>query len=171
MRRPSRAGQGRGGLGGGERGAGFTLVEILIVVVILGILASIVVPQFASATQQSRIGAASASLRGFERGFIMFYADNLSWPPDVGPGTFPPLMEGYLREADWDTTPPLGELWDWNIGGAWVATGPNISMRSMTLDFVPDWEALDAIMDDGDTGTGIVQRATVGGNHLLLRVR
>jgi prepilin-type N-terminal cleavage/methylation domain-containing protein len=149
----------------------FTLVEILIVVVILGILASIVVPQFASATQQSRIGAASASLRGFERGFIMFYADNLSWPQDRGPGTFPPEMEGYLREADWQTPPPLGEDWDWNIGGAWVATGPNISMRSTTLDFVPDWETLDGIMDDGDTGTGIVQRATVGGNHLLLRVR
>lgn len=149
----------------------FTLVEILIVVVILGILASIVVPQFASATQQSRIGAASASLRGFERGFIMFYADNLSWPPDVGPGTFPPAMEGYIKESDWDTTPPLGELWDWNIGNSWVAVGPNISMRSTTQDFVPDWETLDGIMDDGDTSAGIVRRATIGGEHLLLRIR
>ena len=33
---------------------GFTLVEILIVVVILGILASIVIPQFSSASHQAR---------------------------------------------------------------------------------------------------------------------
>ncbi|MEX0777269.1 MAG: prepilin-type N-terminal cleavage/methylation domain-containing protein [Phycisphaeraceae bacterium] len=34
---------------------GFTLVEILIVVVILGILAAIVIPQFANATEEAKI--------------------------------------------------------------------------------------------------------------------
>src|SRR5690606_32454749 len=37
-----------------NRTAGFTLVEVLIVVVILGILAALVVPQFTSAGEQSR---------------------------------------------------------------------------------------------------------------------
>jgi general secretion pathway protein G len=40
----------------------FTLVEILIVVVILGILAAIVVPQFTSATNESRENALKMSL-------------------------------------------------------------------------------------------------------------
>ena len=39
-----------------KRGRGFTLVEILIVVVILGILAAIVVPQFTSAANEARGG-------------------------------------------------------------------------------------------------------------------
>lgn len=37
-----------------RRNLGFTLVEILIVVVILGILAAIVIPQFTSASEQAR---------------------------------------------------------------------------------------------------------------------
>ena len=36
------------------RRAGFTLVEILIVVIILGILAAIVIPQFTNASQDAR---------------------------------------------------------------------------------------------------------------------
>ncbi len=40
----------------------FTLVEILIVVVILGILAAIVVPQFTSASQESRKSAMEQSV-------------------------------------------------------------------------------------------------------------
>ena len=39
-----------------RRAKGFTLVEILIVVVILGILAAIVVPQFTNATQDAQGG-------------------------------------------------------------------------------------------------------------------
>jgi len=37
-----------------HRRSGFTLIEILIVVVILGILAAIVIPQFSNASQMAR---------------------------------------------------------------------------------------------------------------------
>ena len=45
-----------------RRQQAFTLVEILIVVVILGILAAIVIPQFTSAAEQSRENACKMSL-------------------------------------------------------------------------------------------------------------
>ncbi|MDX2114401.1 MAG: prepilin-type N-terminal cleavage/methylation domain-containing protein, partial [Planctomycetota bacterium] len=46
-----------------NRRSGFTLVEILIVVVILGILAAIVIPQFTSASQEAIKGALQSQLQ------------------------------------------------------------------------------------------------------------
>ena len=42
---------------------GFTLVEILIVVVILGILAAIVIPQFSSASSEARMSSVQSNLQ------------------------------------------------------------------------------------------------------------
>lgn len=53
----------RDNFGQGIKCRGFTLVEILIVVVILGILASIVIPKFANATEDSRVTATQMNLR------------------------------------------------------------------------------------------------------------
>ena len=52
---------------------GFTLVEILIVVVILGILASIVVPQFASATEQAQHVATLDQLNKLRKALALYY--------------------------------------------------------------------------------------------------
>lgn len=45
------------------RKSGFTLVEILIVVIILGILAAIVIPQFTNASQDARESSLSGQLQ------------------------------------------------------------------------------------------------------------
>ena len=45
-----------------KKNAGFTLIEIMIVVVILGILAAIVLPRFTNRTKQAQIAAASAQV-------------------------------------------------------------------------------------------------------------
>jgi general secretion pathway protein G len=49
------------GLNRNRRG-GFTLVEIMVVVVILGILAATIIPQFVGTTQDAKLGAAKADV-------------------------------------------------------------------------------------------------------------
>ena len=61
---------------------GFTLIEILIVVVILGIVSSIVIPQFSNATRESREATLKDCLRYLRTQITVFKAQHR----DVAPG-------------------------------------------------------------------------------------
>ncbi len=68
--------------------AGFTLVEILIVVVILGILASVVVPQFARATEQAKSDTTYSELQKIRRHIEIFKARNAGAMPAIIDNSF-----------------------------------------------------------------------------------
>ena len=59
---------------------GFTLVELLLVLVILGILAAIVVPKFAGRTEQARLTAAQTQISSFATALDAFEVDNGYYP-------------------------------------------------------------------------------------------
>ncbi len=63
-----------------RRRAGFTLVEMLLVLVILGTLAAIVIPKFAGRTEQAKITAAEAQISTFETVLDAFEIDNGFYP-------------------------------------------------------------------------------------------
>src|SRR5688572_18299221 len=65
-----------------HRRGGFTLVEILIVVVILGILATVIVPQFSNASRQARENTLKDDLRYLRTQITVFKAQHR----DVAPG-------------------------------------------------------------------------------------
>jgi general secretion pathway protein G len=60
---------------------GFTLVEILIVVVVLGILATVVIPQFSSASQQARQNTLKEELQYLRTQITVFKAQHVDVPP------------------------------------------------------------------------------------------
>jgi general secretion pathway protein G len=62
----------------------FTLVEILIVVVILGILAAIVVPQFTNATQDAQAGNITSQLETMNNQLELFRARHNGYPDFSG---------------------------------------------------------------------------------------
>lgn len=82
----------------------FTLVEILIVVVILGILAAVVVPQFVGAVEESSVTTTQSELKKLRRALEVFQVRNENTLPTVeaGDGTWGDLIAGtgeYLKEA------------------------------------------------------------------------
>lgn len=58
----------------------FTLIELLLVLVILGILAAIVVPKFSGRTEQARVTAAQAQIATFGTALDAFEVDNGFYP-------------------------------------------------------------------------------------------
>lgn len=72
---------------------GFTLVELLIVVIILAILAAIVVPQFASSTDDAKISALDSTLSNLRGALDLYYQQH--------GGRYP----GFVAATDGTTTP------------------------------------------------------------------
>lgn len=70
-----------------NRQSGFTLVEILIVVVILGILAAIVVPQFTNASNEAIKGALQTQLQTINSQVELFRVRNQGAYPDFSVAT------------------------------------------------------------------------------------
>lgn len=74
---------------------GFTLVELVVVIAILGILAAIAVPKFGDFTKGAKEGAVEANHRTIVSAAQLHYANEGDWPTNFGD-----LFGEYLTESD-----------------------------------------------------------------------
>ncbi len=77
---------------------GFTLIELLIVVVIIGILAAIAIPKFASTKEKAYVATMKSDLKNFVTAEESYFADNNTY------GTYAAVNGAGLFTATTDVT-------------------------------------------------------------------
>ena len=87
-----------------KKSKGFTLVELLIVVVIIGILAGMMMLSTGSATAKAEATKIVSDMRNMKAAAIMFYADGGGWPTKLG--DLSAYLDGKIASAD--TTKKIG---------------------------------------------------------------
>jgi general secretion pathway protein G len=83
-------------------GEGFTLLEVMIVVVILGILAALVVPKIISRPDEARVIAAKQDIASLMQALKLYRLDNLRYPL---------TEQGLQALVEKPTSPPLPPNW------------------------------------------------------------
>jgi len=93
---------------------GFTLIEIMVVVVIMGILASLVVPKLIARTGESKVAAAKVDMATIMQALKLYRLDNQRYPtteqglhalvekPTAGPAANGWKAGGYLEKMPKD---------------------------------------------------------------------
>ena len=129
-------------------------MEILIVVVILGILAAMVIPSFASATEDTRKAAFTQDLRAFEMGVLRYQVDFGVFPPDGASGTVPSGLEDYVNVPKWQSGTSIGGVWD-NETDDILSAGMGVHFNGSGDSRDSDYMAtIDGMIDDGNVTTG-----------------
>ncbi|MBD3219756.1 prepilin-type N-terminal cleavage/methylation domain-containing protein, partial [bacterium] len=91
---------------------GFTLVELMVVIVIVGLLVAISVPAFSSQKRNAQCGVTAAELRTLSTGFVAYLAEHGSFPADSHE-FLPPGMDRYIDPQIWADGTPLGGSYNW----------------------------------------------------------
>jgi general secretion pathway protein G len=142
---------------GSRRAGGFTLIEIMVVVVIIGLLAAVIVPTVISKVDEARVAKAKQDIQSLETALTMFRLDNSKYPTTeqgltalVSQPTDPSIKHwkagGYLQRVSKD---PWGNDYQYVYPGA---HGKEYDLYSLGADGQPGGEGIDADIGNWNIG-------------------
>lgn len=135
------------------RQRGFTLIEILVVVMILGLLISLAAPRIMGRTDEARVVKAKADMKALEQGLNLYRLDSGVYPtteqglaalveePRTGepPRNWRP--DGYMERVPLDP---------WNREFLYASDGRTYTLQSLGADGQEGGEGFDADLDTRD---------------------
>lgn len=133
--------------------AGFTLIEIMVVVVIIGILAALVVPKVMGRPDQAKVTVARGDLKAIASALEMYRLDNRRYP-DTQQGLEALVQRPPSGADNWNPEGYLGRLPidPWGKPYLYLAPGSKAGydLWSYGADGREGGEALDADLDSRD---------------------
>ncbi len=143
---------------------GFTLIEIMIVVAIIGLLAAFSIPNMLQAGQKTRTSRFAREIQNAGHAFVQYAFDHGTYPGDKNPASMPDGMAEYLDGFPWSDETVIGGLWDWDYNVFGVTAGVSVK--------TPDWSSelmveIDEQMDDGNLSTGQFRQRSGGYIYIL----
>jgi len=105
----------------------FTLIELMIVVAIIGVLATIALPKFANLVNKAKEGATKGALSAVRSAIQVYYGDNEGWFPS-GPAALDSLTSDgkYINQLPVARLPGTGHLDTYAVNYFSYVTAPGI---------------------------------------------
>lgn len=135
------------------RNKGFTLLEILVVVMILGLLVSMVAPRILGRTDEAKVVKAMADIKAIEEGLALYKLDS---------GDYPTSEQGLAALVEEPTVRPLPRRWradgyldripsdPWDNELLFASDGKSYVLRSFGADGEEGGEDVDSDIDSRD---------------------
>ncbi len=137
---------------------GFTLVEILVVVIILGVLAAIVIPQFTSASQDARKSSLASQLQTLRSQIQLYRIQHGDTLPDITGGWAPLTTASTYNGKTCGPYMQTGPINALNSSSA-VVDGDGSAASSTTCGFIYDFQS--------GSGTGRIYGTDVDGKTVV----
>ncbi len=153
----------------GDSRRGFTLVEIMIVVLTIALLSAIALPGFQKARTQTLLTTVANDLKVFGDAFDLYALERGGYPPDShlpAPYHLPNTeMEEYLNAGKWAKETAVGGNYNWEGPDVYPYAG--ISIFGATASEAT-MRQLDKIMDDGDLTRGMFRQIAANGRYTYI---
>lgn len=124
-------------LGRATRARGFTLIEMMMAVLIIGILLAVIVPNFWGSDDKARTAAAKAGLRSVASALDMYRIDNGQYPStEQGLQALVSKPSGFPEARHWGPEPYLRKLPmdPWDNEFVYVKKGRSFELISLGAD-------------------------------------
>lgn len=143
-----------------RRNAGFSLVEVMVVVMIISMLAALGVPAIIRVKTKAKVSVIVSDLRVFASAFDAHAQESGGWPAEVDAGVFPAGLAGRLNDVSWQRKTPIGGKYNWENDQLHGGIRPRAAIAISDTDDAPLiedgdlWLEIDRALDDGNLSTG-----------------